>query len=256
MSTINAIPQGGGFRSFRRDGSNVPGNQPGGANGMFGRYGQIPDQQPSQSAMQTIGDAAKGWAGSAADRAGQNLNNSPAGQLWNRYGTQGRTDHAMNQNMQQMQDQSGANSKDRLSRDPYPRPDGYGMHAPSGISEVSPVDQQQPADMGSEPGNPMPQSGGYGGGDPQQQPEMMARGGIITKPTLALLGEHEPEAVVPMGGNPNARITPGMVAPRNDIQTGESSLIHPLHNLKPTSGPLAQKPSGWKRWHETHSMAR
>jgi hypothetical protein len=39
---------------------------------------------------------------------------------------------------------------------------------------------------------------------------MMADGQIVTKPTLAIIGESEPEAVVPLGYRANAKVRPSM----------------------------------------------
>lgn len=41
--------------------------------------------------------------------------------------------------------------------------------------------------------------GGGGGGSGVEMPRMMASGGIVTRPTLAMIGEAGPEAVVPLG---------------------------------------------------------
>lgn len=41
---------------------------------------------------------------------------------------------------------------------------------------------------------------GGGGGQPGQMPRLMARGGIVTRPTNAIIGEAGPEAVIPLGG--------------------------------------------------------
>lgn len=41
--------------------------------------------------------------------------------------------------------------------------------------------------------------GGGGGGSGIERPRMMASGGIVTRPTLAMIGEAGPEAVVPLG---------------------------------------------------------
>jgi hypothetical protein len=39
----------------------------------------------------------------------------------------------------------------------------------------------------------------------------MARGGIVTKPTNALLGDDGPEAVVPLSGTPGAKVSPAIL---------------------------------------------
>ena len=88
-------------------------------------------------------------------------------------------------------------------------------------------------------------------GAPQQQ--AMARGGIVTHPTRAILGENGPEAVIPLD-NPNANVTAGMFSPRRyRANTGPSSLNHPLPPMAPAPlDPSMHKQSGWKRWEATH----
>ena len=44
--------------------------------------------------------------------------------------------------------------------------------------------------------------------------EPMADGQIVTKPTLVMLGEHEPEAVVPLTDRPNAKVRPSVMGRR------------------------------------------
>jgi hypothetical protein len=48
---------------------------------------------------------------------------------------------------------------------------------------------------------------------PRQQ--QMARGRIVDKPTTALLGEDGPEAVVPLNGRPDARVSPRILPKMN-----------------------------------------
>lgn len=52
--------------------------------------------------------------------------------------------------------------------------------------------------------------------------EPMAHGRMVTKPTLALLGERGPEAVVPMNTNPENKVsmppTPGILRPPEMVQ--------------------------------------
>lgn len=80
--------------------------------------------------------------------------------------------------------------------------------------------QQNPSPQPQQPdtGVPMPQPEAMG--DPDLaglQPDMMAHGRMVTKPTVALLGERGPEAVVPMNSDPNNKISmpavPGMRLP-------------------------------------------
>ena len=43
--------------------SQQPGNEPGGANGMYGRFGQTPGQQPSQGFRQKVDGVRRGFGG-------------------------------------------------------------------------------------------------------------------------------------------------------------------------------------------------
>lgn len=45
-------------------------------------------------------------------------------------------------------------------------------------------------------------------------PEYAADGKIVTKPTLVLLAEHEPEAVVPLSNRPDAKVRPSVMQGR------------------------------------------
>lgn len=58
---------------------------------------------------------------------------------------------------------------------------------------------------------PAPTVGAYSGGDDYGEP--MAEGKIVTKPTLALIGERQPEAVVPLAHRTGAKVRPGMAMP-------------------------------------------
>lgn len=183
---------------MRGDGAQVPGNEPGGANGRYGQFGQHPDQQPTAMFDATV------------KHATQKFNDSPAGQIVGaargRYGMQGRTDHAMNQNMTDMRAQDRQSNIDQLSQ-------------------------------------PMNDSGG----DP-----MMARGGIVTKPTRVLLGEDGPEAVVPLSGNPDAKLTPGMMQTRRYRMTGPAMTHHPMGSMPPAMMDPHMHQSGWKKWDTQH----
>jgi hypothetical protein len=143
---------------LRGDGQSVPGNQPGGANGAYGRYGQSPNQQPTRDMSSAISRAAQG--GGALVNA-----------LRNRYG-------------------------------------------------------QQP--------------------DPQ-----MAHGGIVNKPTRAIIGENGPEAVIPLDGHAGSKMTPGMM-PRRYNPTGETELRGPMRPMQPASLDPHMKQSNWKRYDMMH----
>ena len=344
----NQQPQAG----WRGDGRNVPGNQRGGANGRYGRYGQRPDaripQEVSDDISRSAHGADQGMRG-GAPQMGQNIGQIAQG-LHNRYGGQGRRDHAMNSQMQDVRRgdmQSNISQMQQTEPMQSPMADAqpeqqYGQQTepteqlgmndqqPQGVSGVqaTPMDeaqgyQQQPATQ------PMAQSYGNDGAppqapaqtsmtDPQPQPatqpmaqsysndsappqapaqtlsqptpaatptaptsqpastgkssmaspfgtmhfdqnagapqqQAMARGGIVTHPTRAILGENGPEAVIPLD-NPNANVTAGMFSPRRyRANTGPSSLNHPLPPMAPAPlDPSMHKQSGWKRWEATH----
>jgi hypothetical protein len=50
--------------------SQQPGNEPGGANGMYGRFGQTPGQQPSQGFRQKVDGVRRGFGGQRQQRGG------------------------------------------------------------------------------------------------------------------------------------------------------------------------------------------
>lgn len=81
-------------------------------------------------------------------------------------------------------------------------------------------DQPQPA-----PAAPMPEPQSMG--DPNLaglQPEMMAQGKIVTRPTTAILGERGPEAVVPLNDNPQNHVTPAILNSLTPRYRGGSKL--------------------------------
>jgi hypothetical protein len=76
-----------------------------------------------------------------------------------------------------------------------------------------------------------------GGGIPK-----MAEGGIVSKPTLALIGEAGPEAVVPLskmnaggGGDVNINVTGGLAT---SAEIGQS-VVNALRAYSRSAGPLA-----------------
>lgn len=54
---------------------------------------------------------------------------------------------------------------------------------------------------------------------PYMQGEPMAQGKIVDRPTVALLGEKQPEAVIPLNGKKDARVRAGAVMGRRPYQT-------------------------------------
>ncbi len=92
--------------------------------------------------------------------------------------------------------------------------------------------RNRPSDGAS--AQPMP-----GSGASYDSPDMMADGGIVTKPTKVLLGEKGPEAVVPLTDRPNAKLTPGMMpALRNRYRrpTGPAGAHGPIKGDSPLVG--------------------
>jgi hypothetical protein len=70
----------------------------------------------------------------------------------------------------------------------------------------------------------------------------MAEGGIVNKPTLALIGEAGPEAVVPLskmnaggGGDVNINVTGGLAT---SAEIGQS-VVNALRAYSRSAGPLA-----------------
>lgn len=94
-----------------------------------------------------------------------------------------------------------------------------------------------------------PKAAGLGGAM-----DAMATGGMVTKPTIAMLGEHGPEAVVPLN-NPSAKITPGMLPmqkQRYRPMTGPQSVHGPMRPLAPSPVNAQEHPSGWKKYDTSH----
>lgn len=96
-----------------------------------------------------------------------------------------------------------------------------GAPAPTMLGGAHRVDDDGGASLGINPDfeTEDPLSRRYGGGGPEMlggankfSGDMMAGGGIVTKPTRAIIGEHEPEMVIPlrpgMAGGNGARMRP------------------------------------------------
>lgn len=86
--------------------------------------------------------------------------------------------------------------------------------------------------------------------------DQMADGGIVTKPTLVMLAEHnQPEAVVPLDGHAGSKITPGMVQNRRYRQmTGPAMTHQPVGPMAPAilDPHMGGGKSNWKRWDSAH----
>lgn len=271
MNTQQQVPQSGAPTTpqqkpswrghqpgWRGDGSQVPGNQPGGANGQFGRYGQVPDQQPTPSFAQGVKQTAI-----------NQFNKSPVGQIAGavqRYGQQrqqGQINNGMNDQMSQMRQgdmQSGADQMGQPSAPGADQPQGDQMQS-GAINAGAPQDSApQPAMPSADPPKPTQQqataqqsgmASPFGqmnfGGAPQ-----MASGGIVTKPTRAIIGEHGPEAVIPLDGHAGSKLTPGMMMPRRYNPTGPTEVKGP--GMRPMAPAMMDKKmSNWKRWDSSHA---
>lgn len=118
-----------------------------------------------------------------------------------------------------LQDKLQQHQSDRLTQGVNP---GLGSSIDQAIdSGQAPIDPgpapeipPDPAAAGGMRGTDL--EGGWGGGasagmsNVDNIGEPMANGGIVTKPTLALIGEHQPEAVVPLGYRSGAKVRPSM----------------------------------------------
>ena len=96
------------------------------------------------------------------------------------------------------------------------------------------VVDQQLAQMGA------PSAADTGIGTLPQQPMQMAEGGIVSSPTLALIGEAGPEAVVPLdrlgtGGGITINVTGGLAT---SAEIGQS-VVNALRAYSRSAGPLA-----------------
>jgi len=58
-------------------------------------------------------------------------------------------------------------------------------------------------------------------------PKMMARGGLVKKPTLAMIGEEGPEAVIPLGGSKKAKMNARRVA-KKVIEKTDMRMTRPM----------------------------
>lgn len=292
---------GKALAGWRGDGQQVPGNEPGGANGSYGAYGQDPnaqppDQPPSQSGMQPRRSMMGGMAQGAMQGAQNRLKQSPVGQAVQAYQR-----YRMPQKQPQMGapapaaspqsntgaagalapssappsvwDQLGAKSStpayEAPASAPAPSaPQGSGMEGTDnsgsyaqqmgGFNRASLPQSAPPSPnlagslaSGARMGGQVMGGTDDMGGDPQ-----MKDGGIVTKPTLVMLAEHnQPEAVVPLDGHAGSKITPGMVQNRRYRQmTGPAMTHQPVGPMAPAilDPHMGGGKSNWKRWDSAH----
>ncbi len=224
--------------SMRGDGYDVPGNQPGGANGMYGGYGQAPDQMPTQQMKSAVRyqamdestpDMATGMTTMMAQDQRQQQPqyeqppSAPAAQP-QQYGGY----------MNQMQRKDGTES--------YASPMQPTVAPSSTGSGSAGATQPQPQQQTATAQQPQSQSfsspfGKMNFGNSGNTANPMRRGGIVTKPTRAIIGEDGPEVVIPLSGDADAKITPGQIAgigaatPRVRNVTGTHSLHNPLRPM-------------------------
>lgn len=197
---------GTALAGWRGDGSSVPGNQPGGANGQFGRYGQTPDMQPTHAMNNQVAQQAQadgGWGQMAA-----NATHAVQG-IQKRYGQQGRMDHSMNQNQQQMHQQGMQASADQLQQPQDQNGEASGISGITGgdghgnadaasaqpdgragyqdqVSQVSQHQQPQPMDEIPRPD------------EPDQQSSMQPLAGQQSNASMA--AQSTPQPASPQGG--------------------------------------------------------
>jgi len=248
----------GGWKRPKFRTNQPPGNEPGGANGMYGRFGQMPSQQPSQGFRQQVDGMRRGFGRPpqmGGKQRGMGMEQPvEASQSSVNYGggNPGYMGEMRSQAMAQPMPQVTQSQPDYSQASAMPS-----TPVPS-VSATPQVTQAQPDSVSAQAAQQAPMQQQTATAQPQNSfaspfgnmrfgaPPAMADGGIVDKPTLAILGEDGPEAVVPMSGNPNAKITPGMMQSRDTFQTGPSSLGQPLHSLAPMDGPMAKK--NWARF--------
>jgi hypothetical protein len=175
--------------SMRQDGSNVPGNQPGGENGSFGQFGQDPQAQPPSTPPAGPPTYGGGAMGGGAMQPG----------MMNRYrGPQA----GPSSNMMPPQQPDGMQPSAQGQAPPAPTPTAGAASSPSMMDDSTP---------------------------------QMASGGVVSKPTVAMLGDKGPEAVIPLT-NPDPKLSPGMFTKsRYRRPTGPSGVHGPSRPLLPLS---------------------
>lgn len=238
MTTPQTRYRSGMGAGWRGEGDQVPGNEPGGVNGSYGGFGQVPDQQPGEVAPASGGDRPQhgmDWRGGAfqtGKNIGQFANNLKSRYQANRGGSNetGNIGNATPQGTTAMGDDG----------------DSPMMPTPPPVSGMQSM-PMQPTSMSGMPDMPAPAQLDGGQPAPADTPTaprvaetppgsanpQMANGGIVSKPTNVMLGDKGPEAVIPLT-NPGAKVTPGMFTKsRYRRPTGPSSVHGPLHPLEP-----------------------
>lgn len=262
---------------FRGEGDQVPGNEPGGANGSYGAFGQDPHAQPPATPPS---QQSGGWRGNL-QKAGQGMQSGmqggnaafQTGQNLGQFGHNLQSRYRAHQNDRNAAEGSahvghalppGTTSMGEDVATTPPMDSAPVQYAPiTGMAQpMDSMDTPAPAaapqmDSGvpqMRAASPMAPESGMPGmtpapdGDGSQPvpadtptapnltppaPTQLADGSVVSKPTMALLGEKGPEAVIPLS-NPGAKVTPGMFTKsRYRRPTGPSSVHGPLHPLEP-----------------------
>lgn len=178
-----------------------PGNEPGGANGMYGRFGQTPGQQPSRGFRQRVDGMKRGFGGGRMDSRGGMRSSTGMGSIMNRA------------DMQQ---------PDQPQRQP-----DYGRFAPgpaAGAEEVRASAPMTPmpevAPMEAQPQPVMPQPNNYTPSVQQQ-------------PVQTVTGTRQNTMASPFGNMNFGGSTPQAdeMQPRDTFMTGTSSLGRPMGSL-------------------------
>lgn len=144
---------------------------------------------------------------------GQNQNQNPAQQKKPRL--LGAMGNAITRYRQAHQSAPGS-PMNHMDQSPVPQANGGPSDPASLVADQTPIDQGN--DDGENDSLTPPQSYSPPQADNQSAADdaeelgslaMLARGKIVTKPTVAILGESGPEKVVPLNANPENRVLPG-----------------------------------------------
>jgi hypothetical protein len=93
-------------------------------------------------------------------------------------------------------------------------------------------------DRSMESGPDLSMSGGNG-----SDYDMFGAGKMVTQPTLAMVGEKGPEAVVPLTDQPGAKVTPGMLGGMPRTRWGHPMGPNAAKRMSPVRGALPIKPN-------------
>lgn len=77
----------------------------------------------------------------------------------------------------------------------------------------------------------------------QPDSELMGQGKMVTQPTLAMVGDKGPEAVVPLTDQPGAKVTPGMLGGMPRTRWNHPMGPNAANKMSPVRGMLPVKPN-------------